>query len=182
MTKHLQFTNGIQIVTTIMLLTCHLLSSAAITTHAEPTIHYPMTTVESTLDSRTQPLATEHAVPMKSAQLKLPVVIGMYPQTQQLGSQYVMVEQYCLQEKISMFEPVVPHSTNQHWLNNTVCGLQQKTSLFEHVMFHSTKYHVAKFAFQLLAVLKPVSLCHLYNMCVFIFNTKWCHHLHCKVR
>ena len=41
------------------------------------------------------------------------------------------------------------------WLNNTVCGLQEKTSMFEHVMFHSTKYHVAKFAFQLLAVLKP---------------------------
>ena len=55
---------------------------ASFTTHAEPTFFYiTMTTtsavVEPTLDSRAQPVATEHAVPLTPTQFSSSLVAGM---------------------------------------------------------------------------------------------------------
>ena len=55
---------------------------ASLTTHAEPTFYYITITatsavVEPTLDSRAQPVATEHAVPLTSTQFSSSLVAGM---------------------------------------------------------------------------------------------------------
>ena len=69
----------------------HLLSAASNWRYPYPTIHYYATTVFveltitvsilkqslHTLDSRAQPVATDHALPLKPMQLDLPLAIGM---------------------------------------------------------------------------------------------------------
>ena len=66
----------------VVLFYIHILFLASLTTHAEPTFFYiTMTTtsavVEPTLDTRAQPVATEHAVPLTSTQFSSSLVAGM---------------------------------------------------------------------------------------------------------
>ena len=66
----------------LVLFYIHILSFSSFTTHAEPTFFYiTMTTtsavVKPTLDSRAQPVATEHAVPLTPTQFSSPLVAGM---------------------------------------------------------------------------------------------------------
>ena len=65
--------------------------AVATTTHIKPTIHHHMTTptaiVETTLDSRAQPVATEHAIPT-STQSYLSLVIGKNQLPQYTGTVY----------------------------------------------------------------------------------------------
>ena len=60
---------------------CNFYPSAATIPHIKPTGYYHVTTattaiVETPLDSRAQPVATEHAVPPTLPQAHLPLVIG----------------------------------------------------------------------------------------------------------
>ena len=57
-------------------------SFATFTTHAEPKFYYiTMTTISAviqpTLNSRAQPVATEHAVPLTPTPFRSPLVAGM---------------------------------------------------------------------------------------------------------
>lgn len=79
----------------------HFLSSATKITHSEPTGGYLTTTiatasavVQPSLDSRAQPVATGHAIPLTSTQFNSPLVAGMQTHRLQASNTFrkVMVE------------------------------------------------------------------------------------------
>ena len=66
----------------VFICVCNLYPSAATSTHIKPTGYHHVTTatttiVETPLDSRAQPVATEHAVPSSTQFSTLSFVIGM---------------------------------------------------------------------------------------------------------